>query len=138
MDGENQPPETPTQQNSQPPEVLTTQVPSSTDLDQPEPQLQLKKSHKSRSRIIAILVVILLVAAALVGVKLYNNWRSSRHEVALLRFGSDQPLPTSFYPNIGTDVFSTEINIQIFEGLTKFVKDTQVVPNLATSWANPE
>jgi peptide/nickel transport system substrate-binding protein len=61
----------------------------------------------------------------------------SKKSVALLRVGVTQPFISDFYPKSETSILPLEVNAQIFEGLTKYQNENQVVPNLATSWTNP-
>jgi peptide/nickel transport system substrate-binding protein len=55
-----------------------------------------------------------------------------------LKVGVSQPFPSAFYPKSETSIFPNEANAQIFEGLTKYQNENQVVPNLAASWTNPD
>jgi peptide/nickel transport system substrate-binding protein len=63
--------------------------------------------------------------------------QNTKKSVALLRVGVTQPFLTSFYPKTESSIFPIEANAQIFEGLTKYQNENQIVPNLASSWTNP-
>jgi peptide/nickel transport system substrate-binding protein len=67
-----------------------------------------------------------------------NQAASTKKTVPLLKIGVTQPFPSSFYPASELSIFPGEANNQIFEGLTKFQNQNQLVPNLAVSWSNPD
>jgi peptide/nickel transport system substrate-binding protein len=92
--------------------------------------------------LVPLIILIVAAVAAYLGLNKVNKTpqpatQSSKKSVSLLRIGISQPFPTAFYPGNETAVFPIEVNAQIFEGLTQFANENQVVPNLATSWTNP-
>jgi len=100
---------------------------------------------KSKKLTWIILAVILIVAAggAYLALNRVNkptsqNVQSTKKTVSLVRVGVTQPFLTAFYPKSETSVLPFEINSQIFEGLTKYQNENQIVPNLADSWSNPD
>ena len=104
-----------------------------------------KPSRKRLWAALAILIVLVAGAAAYALTKsnksekpAANQAASTKKSVALLRVGVTQPFLTSFYPKSETSILPFEINSQIFEGLTKYQNENQIVPNLADSWTNPD
>ena len=104
---------------------------------------------KSKKKMMLILLVVLLVlggaAAAYFATKGKDKTnqpsqqaQSTKKPVDLLTVGVTQPFFTDLYPKIEGSIFPVEVNSQIFEGLTKYQNENQVVPNLATSWSNPD
>jgi peptide/nickel transport system substrate-binding protein len=103
---------------------------------------------KSNRNLLKILAVIVVLAAAGAGAYFLLNKvnqpektatvQSTKKSVALLKVGVSQPFPSAFYPKSETSIFPNEANAQIFEGLTKYQNENQVVPNLAASWTNPD
>jgi peptide/nickel transport system substrate-binding protein len=99
------------------------------------------KKSNTRYYLLALIVVLVFAAVIWSATKLSDKNQPTstltKHSVALLRVASAEPLPTGFFPASANDAYSFEVNAQVFEGLTKFVNQTQVAPNLATSWTNP-
>jgi peptide/nickel transport system substrate-binding protein len=104
---------------------------------------------KSKKKMMLIVLVLLLVlggaAAAYFATKSKDKTNQPSQQtqavkkpVDLLTVGVTQPFFTDFYPNIESSIFPVEVNSQIFEGLTKYQNESQVAPNLATSWSNPD
>ena len=100
---------------------------------------------KKRKLTWVVLAIIVLAAAggAYLALNKVNepstqNVQTTKKSVALVRVGVVQPFLTAFYPKSETSILPFEINSQIFEGLTKYQNENQVVPNLADSWTNPD
>jgi peptide/nickel transport system substrate-binding protein len=103
---------------------------------------------KSSKKLLKILAVVIVLAAAGAGAYLLLNKvnapektetvQNTKKSVPLLRVGVSQPFPSAFYPKSEASIFPNEANSQIFEGLTKYQNENQVVPNLAASWTNPD
>ncbi len=92
--------------------------------------------------IVLALIVLLAAGGAYLALNKVNepatqNVQTTKKSVALVRVGVVQPFLTAFYPKSETSILPFEINSQIFEGLTKYQNENQVVPNLADSWTNP-
>ncbi len=91
-----------------------------------------------------VLVTLFVIAVAL-AIVVFARLKPSKqaastvthNNVSLLRVGIyEAPFETTWYPNMDFADFPTALNNQVFEGLTTF-KNSQVVPDLATSWTNP-
>jgi len=103
---------------------------------------------KSNKNLLKILLIVIVLAAAGAGAYFLLNKvnqpekaatvQSTKKTVSLLRVGVSQPFPSSFYPKSEASIFPGEVNAQIFEGLTKYQNENQIVPNLAASWTNPD
>jgi peptide/nickel transport system substrate-binding protein len=103
---------------------------------------------KSSNNLLKIIVVVIALAAAGAGAYFLLNKvnqpektatvQDTKKSVPLLKVGVLQPFPSAFYPKSETSIFPGEVNAQIFEGLTKYQNENQVVPNLAASWTNPD
>lgn len=103
---------------------------------------------KSNKNLLKLLVVVLILlaagAAAYFALNKVNEpektatIQSTKKSVQLLNVGVAQPFPSSFYPKSEASIFPNEANAQIFEGLTKYQNENQVVPNLASGWTNPD
>jgi peptide/nickel transport system substrate-binding protein len=123
-------------------------APSPGTANQP-PQPPAGPQPKSKKKLLLIVVVLLLVlgggAAAYFAMKGKDKSnqpaqqaQSAKKPVELLTVGVTQPFFTTFYPKTDASIFPIEVNAQIFEGLTKYQNENQIVPNLATSWSNPD
>jgi peptide/nickel transport system substrate-binding protein len=112
----------------------------------PAGQAQVGQSPKKGKLRWIIIGLVLLIAAGAAAYALNKvnkpektaNQTSLKKTVPLINFGVTQPFPTDFYPNIDSTSLSIEMNDKIFEGLTKYQNENQVVPNLAQSWTNPD
>jgi peptide/nickel transport system substrate-binding protein len=62
----------------------------------------------------------------------------AKKDVPVVRVATFSPLSHTYYPDVASDSTQLDINSQLFEGLTKFVNDTTLVPGLADSWTNPD
>lgn len=137
---------------TQPATSSIADAPATTPPDQTPPQPAVTNAPtgqpKSSKNLLKILVILIVLAAAGAGAYLLLNKvnepektasvQSTKKSVPLLRVGVSQPFPSSFYPKAESSIFSEEANAQIFEGLTKYQNENQVVPNLAASWTNPD
>lgn len=63
---------------------------------------------------------------------------TSPQPVDKLTVGLAAGTPTSIYPNIGTGAVELNLNLQIFEGLVRYEDGNRLVPQIATSWVNPD
>src|SRR6476646_7839292 len=75
--------------------------------------------------------IVLLVAVALCLVACGSTGAPSRHEIVDSRDTYD---PRSLDPALSTDVPTGRAVAYVFDGLTRFTPDAQVVPGLAKSW----
>jgi len=140
---------TPTTDNVAPPPQPAA-MPTQTEApDQPPAQSASGAPKKSKKKMLLMLVVVLLVlggaAAAYFAMKGKDNNNQPQQQaqvtkkpVDLLTVGVTQPFFTDFYPKSESSIFPSEVNGQIFEGLTKYQNENEVVPNLAKSWTNPD
>ena len=99
--------------------------------------------HSRVKSLLISLVVLLIVGIGLFLVYHYGQTKSNsttvvKKDIALIRVGSAEPLPVSFYPNVDDSTFTEDVDAQSFEGLTSFHDLTQVGPQLALSWTNPD
>ncbi len=112
------------------------------DPNKPAPGVNYNKQKNNLVKSILVLVVVIVLAA--VGYLLAGSFNSKpsknvsvKKDIPDLTVTFLQPLHINMYPNIRNELTNLEINAQIFQGLTKVINGTQIVPNLATSWTNP-
>jgi len=140
---------TPTEPAASPaPGTPTTITPTEQPPAQPAVTSAPAGQPKSGKNLLKILVVVIVLAAAGAGAYFLLNKvnkpektasvQNTKKSVPLLKVGVVQPFPSSFYPKTESSIFPIEANAQIFEGLTKYQNENQVVPNLAASWTNPD
>lgn len=100
-------------------------------------------SSKSPWFIRSVLLALLLIAiglAVIVGTKVThkNATSTSKHnDIPVIKIGVYNPLPTTWYPNVTSNELAIAVNNQAYEGLTAYQSETEVVPDLAVSWTNP-
>lgn len=92
---------------------------------------------------VIVLVLVAIIAAGLYLVYRYGQSKTAsvtppKKDVALLRVAAAEPLPISWYPNIDDSAYTSDINVEAFEGLTSFYDLTKVGPQLALNWTNPD
>jgi peptide/nickel transport system substrate-binding protein len=101
------------------------------------------KKGKSKLWLILLVLVVLAVAAAAI---IYSTKPAKQQTAAVkkdvpyLTYGfSDTGDITPDYPTESADTVNTIlIDSQLFEGLVRYQDQTKVVPDLATSWSNPD
>ena len=99
--------------------------------------------HSKAKSLVITLIMLAIVGTGLFLVYHYGQTKSTpattvKKDVALVRVGSPEPLPVSFYPNVDDSTLPEDVDSQAFEGLTSFHTPTQVGPQLALSWTNPD
>lgn len=102
-------------------------------------------NHSYKGLIYGLIFLLLIAVLGVVGYIGNKSKTTSRttavavkKDIPVLQVAEFSPLPHTYYPNIINDAFQVDVNLQLFEGLTKFVNDTTIVPNLADSWTNPD
>lgn len=106
-----------------------------------------KKPNKGKLVAVVIIVVLILAGGgwALWKYVLHKakpavntNPVAVKNDIPLLRYGDFEGAMNTFYPKTDTDNITLNMNTQIFEGLVSYQDRTKIVPNLATSWTNPD
>jgi len=123
---------------------VSTEVPA-TPTSPPEPpkteSTEAKKPSKKSHLWLYIIIVVIVIIAALgtwYGVHKSNNQSSTtKKDIPLITYGFDNNPLNVFYPSAAEFGGPMVMNEQIFEGLVSFTNGTQIVPDLATSWTNP-
>ncbi len=93
--------------------------------------------------VLILLIVIAAGLAVVVASRLSTNKPTlssapNHYAVSKLRIGIyEGPFSTQWYPNINYNDFPLISNNLVFEGLTTIKNQTQIVPDLATNWTNP-
>lgn len=130
-----------------PPAAPATPVVPETSTEQAAPATVYSTLPKRNlGRLLVIVAVLIVVGlAAVVVIRKYGQSKTDtqaitvvKKDVPIMNIGIQEPLPSSFYPNIDDSSIHQDIDGQIFEGLTTFVESTKIVPQLATSWSNPD
>lgn len=112
----------------------------------PSPPIPNKKRRLSKKfwLILALVLVIGGVAAYIINQqsndssKQYLTQQATKKDIPLLRIGYTTGPINSFYPHNKPTEASNFIGLQIFEGLVRYEDQTKIVPELATSWSNPD
>src|SRR5579864_8866240 len=100
-------------------------------------------AKKSHWWLVVLALVVIVVAA--------GGWYMLKHrhhntiaatvvtkkDIPLLTFGFYNNPLNAFYPTDAGENGAYAMNGQIFDGLVQYNKGTQIVPNLAASWTNP-
>lgn len=98
--------------------------------------------HALRFAVIAVVLAVAAAAAAYAGVKLSQPVvpasSVTKHDIPLLRIGYTDGYSYTTYPHMRSDDMPVEVNMQMFEGLTAYRDKSVIVPDLATSWTNPD
>jgi peptide/nickel transport system substrate-binding protein len=134
---------TPPSPVSEPAHTTPTPLPTLPPADKPaEFGSDIAHSKRRGSSWIISAIIILLVAGGLYAVYRYGQTTKAptaavHKDVALVRVGESDPLPTTFYPNVDDSSINGDVSGQAFEGLTGFEDKTTIVPRLAVSWTNP-
>ncbi len=99
-------------------------------------------SKKSKHLWLYLVIVIVIIAAgvgAWYATRNKNSTSSSvntKKDISLLTYGYNNNPLNVFYPSSSANT-TLAVSEQIFEGLVKFNNGTQIVPDLAASWTNP-
>ena len=128
--------EAPTEQNTSTPlEQSTKPLTNAPVGDQSTP----KKSHTWMYLIIIILIIVVGFGVWYIAHKDNTNKTSTttKKDISLLTFETSNNPLNVFYPSASSYGGPQLMNEQMFEGLVKFNNGTQIVPDLATSWTNP-
>ena len=135
-----------TQTQSEPPKVPESQTNQTNSESPPPPPLttptvetkHLKKSHKWLFIVIAIVVICVGIGAWYEFVHKSNtSTATTKKDIPLITYAIYQNPMNVFYPSAAEFGGAMIMNEQIFEGLVSFTNGTQIVPDLATSWTNP-
>lgn len=103
--------------------------------------------HNGKRRLLkafCLLIIIGLLAAG--GWLAYNKHHSTaktlapaqRQNIPLLKIGVEQGSYGALYPDMSDTEYSFLTNAQMFEGLVRYENKSQIVPDLATRWTNPD
>lgn len=95
-------------------------------------------------KIFLLLVVIALLAAG--GWVAYNKHHKNKtpaasaqnKDIPLLRIGMRQADFGGIYPDISDNDYSVSVNSQMFDGLVRYQDRSKIVPDLASTWTNPD
>lgn len=133
------------EQTNQPPaEPPAGPVVSDSRQPDPEPVAQPARRSRRGALIVGVLILLVVVAAVIYLLGKGNSSKSASNgtkgtkDVALIRYGMSTGPINSFYPDIEDSAVNYEVNRQIFEGLVTYQDQTKIVPQLATSWSNPD
>jgi peptide/nickel transport system substrate-binding protein len=99
-----------------------------------------KKNNHFLVLIIVIIIIAIAVAAGVIGLQHHNKTKTTvgvKKDIPLLVYGTYNNPLNVFYPDATITNGPSEMNEQIFEGLVKFSHGSQIVPDLAVSWTNP-
>jgi peptide/nickel transport system substrate-binding protein len=130
--------------------VVTTDdivTPESTTPDQITPPIEPVKpaAPPKRKKLLAAIGVIVAVAIAIGAAVLLTSSTPvsktitvAKKDIASVQVVSFDPLSHTYYPDMQSYTEQYDVNMQLFEGLTKFVNDTELKPGLADSWTNPD
>jgi peptide/nickel transport system substrate-binding protein len=109
-----------------------------------KPESPPPKKHRYTLDVAVAILLIVLIGVALYIVNNYikpNNQAtpvSAKKDIQVLRVSIESPLSNTIYPNTQADDTEIMINQQVFEGLCNLEQQTKIVPQLATSWTNPD
>ncbi len=111
----------------------------------PQPTVSSGPKHGKRGVFVALLLVVVVAGLAAIGYSATRPQKAVQQskavvkkDIAVLQVAAFSPLPHTYYPDIDNDNFQSDINMQLFEGLTKFENGSTLKPNLADSWTNPD
>jgi peptide/nickel transport system substrate-binding protein len=107
-----------------------------------EPTIVKKPTKKSSTWLILIIVVVIIVVGLgiwyAVAHKSSTNTTTVKKDIPLITYGFNNNPLNLFYPSQAAWLSGTNtIDEQMFEGLVAFNKGTQIVPELAAGWTNP-
>ncbi|HVV25971.1 MAG TPA: ABC transporter substrate-binding protein [Candidatus Saccharimonadales bacterium] len=133
-------PESPAPAGAQPP--LSTDAPAA-----PAPQVVASGRRGGKGRWLKaflLLVIIALLAAG--GYFAYQkNHKANKpaasaasKDIPLLRLGVYGADFGGTYPDIADSDYSVAVNMQMFEGLVRYEDSSKIVPDLASTWTNPD
>jgi len=135
-----------TQTQSEPPkaqETPTTQTKSESSAPPPVTTPTLESKHPKKSQQWLFLVIAILVICVGIGAwyefahKSNNSTTTVKKDIPLITYGYDNNPLNDFYPSPGATNGPNTMNEQLFEGLVRFNNGTQIIPDLASSWTNP-
>ena len=94
--------------------------------------------------LIIIIVIAALVAAGWLAYQHFGKKKpaapaaAQNKDIPLLRVGIRQADFGGIYPNISDNDYSVSVNSQMFEGLVRYEDRSKIVPDLASTWTNPD
>ncbi|MEI9914020.1 MAG: ABC transporter substrate-binding protein [Candidatus Saccharibacteria bacterium] len=115
------------------------QPPQSTVSSQPPTVPAQKKSKKLLLSMVLIVVIVIIAGGAYMLTKNHNKTKTTggKKDIALIKYGFDNDPLNSFYPADSSNSGPLPVQSQIFEGLVSFQHGTQIKPQIASSWSNP-
>ena len=110
-----------------------------------QPAVSSGPKKKVKGLYIALLVLVVVAALAGISYVIANLTKTTpqatvvvKKDIADMKIDMlAEGLPSSYYPNIEDESNIVVLNMQMFEGLTKFEDGSTIVPDLALSWTNP-
>jgi peptide/nickel transport system substrate-binding protein len=102
------------------------------------------KKRRPVKLILACLVLLLIAGGVTLAINHYSSTPAettkpaAKKDVQLIRYGLTTGPIDSFYPEIEDSIVAYEVNRLSFEGLVGYQKLTNIVPELAVSWTNPD
>ncbi len=114
---------------------------------QPQPEAVVGRHGGGKKRWLKIFIILLLLAGIVAGgwyfyQKDKDNAKTpaatQSKNVDKLKIGILSPDYGELYPNMSPSAYSVIMNAQMFEGLVRYENKSKIVPNLASTWTNPD
>ena len=118
------------------------QTPNQAQQELTTPIPQPTKKNKKKLWLFLLLLVVLIIVVILSLYFLNHNKNKSvanvKHDIPLIKYGIAWSPLNTFYPSSSSQLSNLiQLQNQIFEGLVSFQNGTQIKPQLASSWTNP-
>jgi peptide/nickel transport system substrate-binding protein len=127
-------------------EVKTSPQSAAPIHDTPPPQTVVSHHGRGKKPWLKIFIIILLLAAIVGGGWYFYSKEQDKNKPAAtqsktidkLNIGILSPDYGELYPNMSPSAYSVVMNAQVFEGLVRYENRNKIVPNLASTWTNPD
>lgn len=105
-----------------------------------------QKPKKRWPKALALLILIALIAVGGWYFFLRNNQNNTTDntvaqeskDIPVLKIGAFQADYGDLYPNVSANDYGIAVNAQMFEGLVRYENKSNIEPNLASDWTNPD
>lgn len=123
------------------PTAPTQQPAAAPTVSQPKQSQQKTGKSKRKLWLLVVVFILLVVAACLLYANHHKaksqNSEVTKQDIPLIKYGFDNNPLNVFYPSDVAAQGPESVQDQIFEALVSYQNGTQIVPNLAVSWSNP-
>jgi|GEM_PF-1062349 len=126
---------------------VVPQPPTGADIPSAPPPGVVTSNRGGKGRWIKVLLLLLIIALLAVGgyFAYQKNHKTNKpaapavsKDVPLLRIGIKQADFGGIFPDISDNDYSVTVNSQMFEGLVRYENRSKIVPDLASTWTNPD